>query len=190
MAKATLLTTNLNTTNELLKKLKLTPYYYKILSMTNNFNYQKFAKDFYNKSSEEASNHPLDMVFMSENFINISKEDFINILIYNINNFPNIYVARFLLLSISNYLIYFDTIDWINLHKSMSKKYSINTLMSFYISYLKLKPSMEILELAKLDYDYIYENDEEDFIENNSLEMSINELRTNMLSIGFVPLST
>jgi hypothetical protein len=147
---------------------------------------QIFALNFYKRSAIESMELPLDKDFVIKNFQNISQHEYEEILIYYINSFPNIFTARFMLLTICDYLIHLDLLGWVKLHQSLSNVAAANTLVSFYRSYLCLMPNSEVLTVSPVFSDYIYENDDVDFIENNHLENDIKMLRKKMLSLGFI----
>lgn len=75
----------------------------------------QFALNFYQKSILESVNYPLDKDFFECNFEKKNQKDFIEIFIYNLNNLPNTYNIRFILLTI-DYLVLFDKLDWIYIY--------------------------------------------------------------------------
>jgi hypothetical protein len=144
----------------------------------------KIAMDFYKRASEECNDLPLDREFVLKNLVNLRQQEFMDVLVHSINNLPNIYVTRLMLLTINNYLLNFTSLDWVHLHKSVTNIYGINTIFSFYKSYLLLYPNDEILTNSIFKPDYIYLNDEDDFIEENFLRKDIKRLREKMLNLG------
>lgn len=143
----------------------------------------KVAIDFYKRASEECDDLPLDREFVLKNLLSLTQQEFMDVLVYSINYLPNIYVTRLMLLTIKSYLLNFTSLDWVHLHKSLTNIYSINTIFSFYQSYLLLYPNNEILDNSIFKPDYIYLNDEDDFIEENFLQEDIKELRVKMLNL-------
>lgn len=151
--------------------------------MEDNNRLSKVAMDFYTQASEECNDLPLDREFVSENLLDLTQQEFVDVLIYSLNYLPNIYVTRLMLLTIKNYLFNFTSLDWVRLHKSLTNIYGINTIFSFYQSYLLLYPNTEILTNSISKPDYIYLNDEGDFIEENFLQEDIEQLRNKMLNL-------
>ena len=151
-----------------------------------NFNSQKFAIDFCKRAGQESADFPLDLCFFNENFQDINSKEYMEVLIYSLNNLPNLYVVRFILLSIKKYMINFDKSDWESLNSSLESNSAINTLMSFYQYYLRLKLSNEVSFKKSLSFDYLYEKDEEDFIRENNLNNQIDLLREKMILQGFI----
>jgi len=141
----------------------------------------QFALNFYQKSILESVNYPLDKDFFECNFEKENQKDFIEIFIYNLNNLPNTYNIRFILLTI-DYLVLFDKLDWIYIYESLENESAINTLSSFYESYLLLIPNKNILN-NKINCSYIYSIDEDGFI-NNDMKKKIDNLKNRIIALG------
>lgn len=154
--------------------------------MASNKNYQEFALEFYKKSSMYSYNYPIDKYFIDANLGVLDKNEYLEFLIFSINNLPNIYVSKLMLLTM-DFLILFEIQDWEFLYKSLINVTSHNTLISFFISYLGLSPSVDLLKKSPFKYDYIYEKDDDNFIENNYLSSQLEYLRTKLLSFNFIP---
>jgi len=147
---------------------------------------EKYAMDMFYESSIYSKNLPIDVDYVRQKVENISKENIINLIIYNLNNFPNIYSNRFILCVI-DYLILFNLDDWINISNKLENKNAVNTFISFFYSYIGVLPNQNFIKKIsnKLEYDYLYENDDEDFINDYSLQEFIIKLRYQMLSLDF-----
>ena len=155
----------------------------------NEFDSEAFALNLYKRSVLEAATFPLDKDFVVENLKEITQKDYFKILSYYLNNFPNIYCTTFLLLTMDKYLINFTESDWIELHKSVSSQTAINTLISFYQSYLKVVPSLLLLNSTRFVHDYIYTIDDHDYIHVNDLSINLEKLRSKILGCGFTALN-
>lgn len=154
--------------------------------MENDKQFQKLALEFYKKSITNSYNYPIDKIFIDSKLEILNKYEYLEFLIFSINNLPNIYVSRLILLTM-DFLILFNLQDWIYLYKSLENVSSHNILSSFFISYLKLFPSADLLKITSFKYDYIYEKDDDDFVENNFLNSQLEYLRTKLLSLDFTP---
>ncbi len=156
--------------------------------MENNKNYEEFALEFYEKAMMYSYTYPVDKFFIDDNLGTLKKNEYLEILIFSINNLPNIYVSKFMLLTL-DFLILFDMQDWEYLYKKIANIPSHNTIISFFVSYLNLLPSADLLKMTSFKYDYIYEKDDDYFIEDNCLNSQLEYLQTRLLSLNFIPFS-
>jgi hypothetical protein len=154
--------------------------------MENKKNISQYASGLYNQSIIESEDFPLDKDYLLKKLDNIQLSDYRDFLVYNLNNLPPVYNIRFMLLTIDRYMIYLNELDWIYIHKSLLNRGAVNTIVSYYNSYLGLSPNQILLIETKFNNTiYIYEKDDDDFIERNYLQNSVMNLRTKMLKTVF-----
>lgn len=152
---------------------------------------QDFSKLLFKESSIKSEWLPIDFDFLKskrEDLAKINLEDFI---IFNFNNFPEIYNHRILLCLIED-LLKIDRKGWLKIIDGIQQSLSFDSFWLFMHIYLKVKPSAITKEtfnkeLSFYDLDSL-EMDEDDinFIKHYSIQKSINTLIEKLKSYNLV----
>ncbi len=151
--------------------------------MEKNKDIKSIALKLFEQSSEEFLNYPINFNFILDKTNLLTDAEYLRLLVYTLDNFPQLYALRFILVT-TNRMLRFNSIEWEKVFKSILSRGGVNTIYSFIYSYLNLLPS----EIYSSNYvcDYIYEKDEDDLLENPTLIDKLSLLQSKMLKIGFI----
>ena len=139
--------------------------------------------DLFNQSHQEFLNCPINYSFIQGKTNRLNNDEYLYLLLFTLDNFPQIYVIRFILIT-TDRILNFSPINWALLFKSISSKGGLNIIYSFIYSYLDLMPNEIYSSMYK--YDYIYEKDDDDLIQNPFVINNLYRLKEKMLTLGFV----
>lgn len=156
--------------------------------METNFN-EKIVKSvaellFY-ESSVKSNWLPIDVDYINKNKEVLSKVKLEDLIIYSLNNFPEIYNHR-LLLCFTKDLINFNKNEWIEIIRKLDNNSSINSFLSFFQVFFDMNASVlnqYITNKCFLFYELnSYEIDEDDltFIRKYSLDEYLEKLKVNL----------
>lgn len=148
---------------------------------------KSIALELFEQSHEEFLNYPIDFNFISYKINLLTDTEYLCLLVYTLDNFPQLYVNRFIMIT-SYKMLNFNNVNWKLIFESISTKGGINTIYSFIYSYLNLLPG----ESYKSNYscDYIYQKDEDDLFETPFINDTLSVLKEKMLKIDFINRTT
>jgi len=145
-------------------------------------NIKEIAYEMFSKSKEEFLNYPINFRFILDKVDLLNDEEYIGLLIFTLDNFPQLYVIKFILTTIHR-ILKFNEKEWEILFDNIISIGGGNIICSFLYSYLNLVPSNKYKK--NINFNYIYQKDDDDFINTDSLL----SLKNKLIKIGFLPIT-
>lgn len=135
------------------------------------------------ESSLKSDNHPIDIKYVKENEELLKKVDLKALIVIFFNNFPELFVHRFLL-CILDRLVVLDENEWGKVIKTVNGSLPLKSLKSFFITFLGLNTiSIPNDRLYEVPDTMVPDEDDKEFISENNLQIKIEELRLKMVAM-------
>lgn len=141
------------------------------------------SKLIFYESSLKATSHPIDIDYIKENEILLQKVDIKDLIVHYYNNFPELFVHRFLL-CILDKLILFDEKEWVELIINIKDETILKSVSSFFNTFLQLNFIPLSQDKTKvISGSTVLDEDDIVFITQNELQIKIDFLQQKLIKM-------